>query len=81
LSIIAKSLVDYIKFAVSSGECGLRLTRILRSTRLLGLEDESHALYQCLANLYDSAEHRGYEHVSPETYRYWQAAAQALELP
>ncbi len=59
----------------------LRLTRILRSTRLLGLEDESRALFQCLTTVYESAEHRGHDHISPETYRYWQAAAQGLALP
>jgi hypothetical protein len=49
----------------------LRLTRILTSLRLLGLEDESRALYDCLAGI----AHDHPDAVSATTLAYWQRAA------
>ncbi|MEO5820690.1 MAG: opioid growth factor receptor-related protein [Vicinamibacteraceae bacterium] len=49
----------------------LRLTRILTSLRLLGLEDYSRALYACLADVARDHPHA----VSATTLAYWQRAA------
>lgn len=51
----------------------LRLTRILRSTRLLGLETESRAFFRALEALYQSE--RGRENITAATFRYWRSAA------
>lgn len=49
----------------------LRLTRILTSLRLLGLEDHARALYACLAEVARDHPHA----VSATTLAYWQRAA------
>jgi hypothetical protein len=49
----------------------LRLTRILTSLRLLGLEDHGRALYACLAGIARDHPHA----VSATTLAYWQRAA------
>lgn len=55
----------------------LRLTRIVRSLKLLGMEEESMALFKCLAGIYTK------EHFSPEpritraTFDWWCKAAYA----
>jgi hypothetical protein len=51
----------------------LRLTRILTSLRLLGLEDHSRALYRCLAAIARDHPHA----VSATTLVYWQRAAES----
>ena len=48
----------------------LRLTRILSSLRLLGLEEHGHALYACLAAIARDHPHA----VSATTLAYWQRA-------
>jgi hypothetical protein len=48
----------------------LRLTRILGSLRLLGLEEHGHALYACLAGIARDHPHA----VSATTLAYWQRA-------
>lgn len=50
----------------------LRLTRILRSLRLLGLSSESTALFAALTQIYNS--HPG--RISPRTYQFWRNAAE-----
>jgi hypothetical protein len=51
----------------------LRITRIITSLRLLGLEIEARAFFDSLAGIY-------YSHTSPrisaETFRYWQSAVE-----
>jgi hypothetical protein len=49
----------------------LRLTRILASTRLLGLGSYSVALFRCLEGIYQK---RGDE-ISRTTYQFWKSAA------
>jgi hypothetical protein len=49
----------------------LRLTRILTSLRLLGLEDHGRTLYRCLAAIAREHPHA----VSATTLAYWQRAA------
>ncbi|HEY6448918.1 MAG TPA: opioid growth factor receptor-related protein [Acidobacteriaceae bacterium] len=49
----------------------LRLTRILRSTRLLGLAAESSALFAALDAIYREFPDR----ITPRTFAYWVAAA------
>ena len=48
----------------------LRITRILRSLHLLGLEEEAEALYRYLSRRY----HAGPGLISDETFRYWTEA-------
>jgi hypothetical protein len=52
----------------------LRLTRILRSTRLLGLAAESSALFAALDAIYREFPDR----ITPRTFAYWVAAAEAV---
>jgi hypothetical protein len=52
----------------------LRLTRILRSLHLSGLQAESAALLSALTTLYEEDEREGRQRVTPETFRYWQRA-------
>jgi Opioid growth factor receptor (OGFr) conserved region len=51
----------------------LRLTRLLRSLRLLGLIPESSALFQALSQIYKI--HPG--NITPRTYQFWTSAATA----
>lgn len=52
----------------------LRLTRIIDSTKTLGLEAYSIALFRCLAGI-----RRDYpQAISCETYRYWRAAIHGI---
>jgi hypothetical protein len=50
----------------------LRVTRILRSLRLLGLEGEARALYEWLKTLYGSRRFP----ITADTFRYWTEAVQ-----
>ena len=50
----------------------LRLTRILRSLRLLGLEPEAQALFRVLSQLYES--HPG--RITFKTYEFWKNAGE-----
>jgi hypothetical protein len=52
----------------------LRLTRMLRSLHLLGLEQESAALFNALAAIYEEDARAGRRRISPETYGYWERA-------
>ncbi len=49
----------------------LRVTRVLHSLRLLGLEQESRAFFNCIRSLCATGDAR----ITPETMRYWQLAA------
>jgi hypothetical protein len=49
----------------------LRLTRIICSLKILGLETYSTALFNCLTEIYESYP----EKISPITYQYWSDAA------
>lgn len=53
----------------------LRITRILRSTYLLGLEAESGAFFQALREVYEEDQKKGRERISETTWEYWQRAA------
>ncbi|WP_254173607.1 opioid growth factor receptor-related protein [Planktothrix pseudagardhii] len=48
----------------------LRLTRILTSLRLLGLETQAKALFQCLDQIYQEEQDK----IGLETYMYWKNA-------
>jgi hypothetical protein len=49
----------------------LRLSRILASLRILGLENYARALFKCLDNIYVEEARL----ITPETYGYWKSAA------
>lgn len=48
----------------------LRITRIIRSLRVLGLEAEAKAFYEALGEVYDS--YKG--HIGPESMKFWTRA-------
>ena len=50
----------------------LRLTRILTSLRLLGLEDYAQALFKCLNKIYIEEN----KNIGSKTYSYWESAAE-----
>ncbi len=50
----------------------LRITRVLASTRILGLEEQSRALFRFLEGQRDG----GHSAISADTFRYWKDAAQ-----
>jgi len=51
----------------------LRITRILKSLTILGLEGEAKAFFECLSDIYNSQDKRR-PSISLETFRYWKAA-------
>jgi hypothetical protein len=53
----------------------LRLTRMLRSLRVLGLEQEAAALWEALRRLYERENAAGRRTISPETFAFWRQAA------
>jgi hypothetical protein len=50
----------------------LRITRVLSSTRMLGLEVESRAFFAFLKALYDS----GHSGIADDTFGFWKGAAE-----
>jgi len=55
----------------------LRLTRMLRSLRVLGLEHEAAALWEVLRSLYESERGAGPRTITEETVAFWRQAATA----
>jgi hypothetical protein len=53
----------------------LRLTRMLRSLRVLGLEREAAALWEALRALYEGENAAGRRTITPETFAFWRKAA------
>jgi hypothetical protein len=53
----------------------LRLTRMLRSLRVLGLEREAAALWEALRALYERDSAAGRRTITPETFAFWRKAA------
>jgi hypothetical protein len=53
----------------------LRLTRMLRSMRLLGLGSEAASLWAALRQLYESERSAGRRSISDETFAFWKRAA------
>jgi hypothetical protein len=53
----------------------LRITRILKSLQLLGLEEEAAALFRCLEGLYGKESVTPRPRISEETFSYWRSAA------
>jgi hypothetical protein len=54
----------------------LRITRIIRSLRLLGLEAEAQAFFKCLSELYAEETGRGIPRITATTFQFWSAAAE-----
>ena len=53
----------------------LRITRIIKCLRLLGLEAEAQAFYEYLAGIYETQPHN----ITSEAFRFWSdASAQVL---
>lgn len=56
----------------------LRITRILRCLRLLGLEQEASAFFGWLSDLYEKDRRNSWPAISETTFRYWRAASGAI---
>ncbi|WP_321472380.1 opioid growth factor receptor-related protein [uncultured Paludibaculum sp.] len=52
----------------------LRITRILKSLVVLGLEDEARAFFACLTELYEKERRLTRGRISTETFGYWAEA-------
>jgi len=52
----------------------LRITRILKSLCMLGLEEEARTFFKCLSNVYKSQDKHS-PPISVETFEFWKAAA------
>ena len=52
----------------------LRITRILKSLRTLGLENEAAAFFDCLAKLYAKESIKDFPGISDESFRFWKSA-------
>jgi hypothetical protein len=55
----------------------LRITRILKSLRILGLEEEATALFRCLEGLHGKESRTPRPRISEETFSYWRSAVGA----
>jgi hypothetical protein len=53
----------------------LRITRILKSLRILGLKSEAAAFFDCLAGIYKAEGSSRFSRISDETFRFWRSAA------
>jgi hypothetical protein len=53
----------------------LRLTRMLRSLRVLGLEREAAGLWEALRALYERENGAGRRTITPETFAFWKQAS------
>jgi hypothetical protein len=53
----------------------LRLTRMLRSLRVLGLEHEAEMLWEALRSLYERESAAGRRTITAETFAFWERAA------
>lgn len=51
-----------------------RITQMLKSLKLLGLEEEARAFFWCLADIYRKELAIGEPRISPETFRSWRCA-------
>jgi hypothetical protein len=76
------AVVEGPRFAVASrnwlhagNHNHLRLTRILRSLRVLGLEGEAAALWEALRGLYERETAAGRRTITQETFAFWRQAA------
>lgn len=54
----------------------LRITRIIKSLRLLGLEAEAQAFFKCLSQLYAEETGRGIPRITATTFQFWSSAAE-----
>jgi len=55
----------------------LRITRILKCLRLLGLEQEARAFFDCLAEIYASERRKPRPGITERTFEFWQNACGA----
>jgi hypothetical protein len=54
----------------------LRITRIIKSLSLLGMESEARALLECLKGIYQQESKKQSPSISERTFRFWSLAAQ-----
>jgi Opioid growth factor receptor (OGFr) conserved region len=59
----------------------LRISRILKSLRLVGLEKESGALFNCLAEICQTECVKPDPAITPETFAFWRVAAGRSHSP
>ena len=56
----------------------LRITRILRSLSVLGLEAEARAFFDCLSEIYEDEQNKPMPAISSETMLYWRGAIEVI---
>jgi hypothetical protein len=54
----------------------LRLTRILRSLTVLGLEQDALSLFRCLRSIYEADVSTRRSRITPQTFQFWSAAVE-----
>jgi hypothetical protein len=54
----------------------LRITRIIKSLNLLGMEAEARALLECLKGIYEEERKKPSSSISERTFRFWSLAAE-----
>lgn len=54
----------------------LRLTRILRSLTVLGLEQDALSLFDCLRSIYEADVSTKQSRISPRTFQFWSKAVE-----
>jgi len=59
----------------------LRITRIIKSLRLLGLAPEAQAFFKCLSELYAEETGRGIPRITATTFQFWSSAAEDPPVP
>jgi Opioid growth factor receptor (OGFr) conserved region len=69
-SLVARS----DNWLTASNHNHLRITRILKCMRILGLEVEATAFFDCLADIYSEEATKEFPGISDESFRFWQAA-------
>ncbi len=70
----ARDFESHRQWLTAGNHNHLRLTRILKSLRLLGLDADARALHGCLVQIADTERLAGRRSVSSDTLRFWNDA-------
>jgi hypothetical protein len=70
----ALSFADHADWLTASNHNHLRITRILKSMRTLGLETEATAFFNCLVDIYSEESAKDFPGISDETFHFWRSA-------
>lgn len=70
----AKDFDDHRQWLTAGNHNHLRLTRMLKSLRLLGNETDARALHGCLMDIAARERNAGHRSISADTLRFWEDA-------